>query len=83
VVGLPDDRLGEIPVALVVREPDSGVDDAALSEALVAFARDRLAHFKAPRRVEFVTELERSAAGKISRASVPDLVPARDGGMDA
>lgn len=73
VVGYPDDRLGEIPVALVVREEDAGVDDEALTAALVAFARDRLAHFKTPRRIEFVAELERSATGKISRASVPDL----------
>lgn len=79
VVGLPDDRLGEIPVALVVRESDEGVTDEELSAALVAFARDRLAHFKTPRRIEFVAELERSAAGKVSRASVPDLAPAETG----
>ncbi len=73
VFGTPDDRLGEIPVALVVRSADPEVDDAALRDQLVAFARDRLAHFKTPRRIEFVPELERSEAGKISRASVPDL----------
>lgn len=82
VVGYPDDRLGEIPVALVVREDDTDVDDEALSAALVAFARDRLAHFKTPRRIEFVAELERSATGKISRASVPDL-PAGVGGASS
>lgn len=71
VVGQPDDRLGEIPVALVVREDDPATDDDTLSAALVAFARDRLAHFKTPRRVEFVAELERSEAGKIKRTAVP------------
>ncbi|WP_075897839.1 class I adenylate-forming enzyme family protein [Actinomadura sp. CNU-125] len=83
VHGRPDDRLGEIPVALVVREagasggasgggPNGGpVSADALAADLVAFARDRLAHFKTPRRVEFVPELERSATGKISRAAVP------------
>lgn len=80
VVGVPDDRLGEIPVALVVRESDASVDDDGLAAALVAFAREELAHFKTPRRIEFVAELERSATGKISRASVPDLAPA-DGGV--
>jgi len=78
VLGLPDDRLGEIPVALVVRADLPGgaaqVTDEELKEQLVAFARDRLAHFKTPRRIEIVPELERSEAGKISRASVPDLV---------
>ncbi|QFG24662.1 class I adenylate-forming enzyme family protein [Actinomadura sp. WMMB 499] len=73
VFGRPDDRLGEIPVALVVRDGDAPVSDDALAADLVAFARDRLAHFKTPRRVEFTPELERSATGKISRASVPDL----------
>ena len=79
VVGVPDDRLGEIPVALVVRESDASLDDDELAAALVAFAREELAHFKTPRRIEFVSELERSATGKISRASVPDLAPL-DGG---
>jgi len=79
VVGVPDDRLGEIPVALVVRESDASLDDDELAAALVAFAREELAHFKTPRRIEFVAELERSATGKISRASVPDLAPL-DGG---
>lgn len=72
VLGRPDDRLGEIPVALVVRDAAPGVGDDDLARDLVAFARERLAHFKTPRRVEFVPELERSAAGKVSRVSVPD-----------
>ncbi|MFY1699855.1 MULTISPECIES: class I adenylate-forming enzyme family protein [unclassified Solwaraspora] len=69
VLGRPDDRLGEIPVALVVRRPDRTVTDSELSQRLVAYARDRLAHFKTPRRIEFVAALERSATGKISRAT--------------
>ncbi|GHJ16008.1 MULTISPECIES: class I adenylate-forming enzyme family protein [unclassified Micromonospora] len=74
VLGRPDDRLGEIPVALVVREDDDAVGDDALAGRLVAFARDRLAHFKTPRRIEFVPALERSTTGKISRvsAAVPE-----------
>ncbi|MFF5257868.1 class I adenylate-forming enzyme family protein [Actinomadura viridis] len=71
VLGRPHDRLGEIPVALVVRDGGEEVPDGELADALVAYARERLAHFKAPRRVEFVPELERSATGKVSRASVP------------
>ncbi|MER6112890.1 class I adenylate-forming enzyme family protein [Streptomyces hirsutus] len=76
VLGFPDDRLGEIPVALVVREHDDSVSDDRLSAAIVEFARDRLAHFKTPRRIQFVPALERSETGKISRVSVP----APDGG---
>lgn len=70
VLGMPDERLGEIPVALVVRV-ESDVPDERLAADLTALARDRLAHFKAPRRVEFVPALERSATGKLSRAGIP------------
>ena len=42
--------------------------DATLSEpALIEFARERMAHFKAPRKVEFVTELPKTATGKIQK----------------
>ncbi|WP_327004592.1 acyl--CoA ligase [Dactylosporangium sp. NBC_01737] len=74
VLGRPDDRLGEIPVALVVRA-DTNTDtvtDDDLADQLVAFARDRLAHFKTPRRIEFVAALERSTTGKISRAAAEE-----------
>ncbi|MEU7979552.1 AMP-binding protein [Micromonospora sp. NPDC049081] len=79
VLGRPDDRLGEIPVALVVRATDGTVDDTDLSARLVAYARERLAHFKAPRRIEFVPALERSATGKISRVADPAAQPAGAG----
>ncbi|WDZ83666.1 class I adenylate-forming enzyme family protein [Micromonospora cathayae] len=71
VLGRPDERLGEIPVALVVRETDDAVTDADLADRIVAYARDRLAHFKTPRRIEFVPALERSSTGKISRVAAP------------
>lgn len=79
VLGRPDERLGEIPVALVVRRADDEVPDTELAERLVAYARQRLAHFKTPRRIEFVPVLERSATGKISRA-VPATSEAGAGG---
>ncbi|MDP3890001.1 class I adenylate-forming enzyme family protein [Nocardioides sp.] len=80
VVGAPDDRLGEIPTALVVRAADDTVSDAALAEQIVALARERLAHFKAPRRVEFVPELARSETGKIKRDGAPVLQDTSAGG---
>lgn len=70
VVGVPDDRLGEIPVAFVVRsdEPGAWSDDAAAE--LIRHCRDQLAHFKAVRSVEFLEELPRSEAGKVARAEL-------------
>jgi acyl-CoA synthetase (AMP-forming)/AMP-acid ligase II len=61
VIGIPDGKWGESVTAVVV--PAAG---AELSEAeLIAWIRDRLAHFKCPRRVEFTTELPRNATGKL------------------
>ena len=61
VVGVPDSRWGETPVATVTLE--EGADTT--SEELIAYARDRLAHFKCPTRIEFVPELPRTATGKV------------------
>ena len=63
VVGMPDTEWGEAPQAFVVL-----ARDASLTEAeLIRHARDHMAHFKAPRKVEFVTGLPRTATGKIQK----------------
>ncbi|MFG2665079.1 fatty acyl-CoA synthetase [Streptomyces sp. NPDC048387] len=59
VVGLPDERWIEAVTAVVV--PRGQVTEAEL----LAYARERLAHFKAPKRVFFVDALPRNASGKI------------------
>jgi HIP---CoA ligase len=60
VIGIPDERLGEVGKAFVVPRP--GTEPTA--EELIAFCRERLANFKVPRHVEFRTELPRNPAGK-------------------
>jgi fatty-acyl-CoA synthase len=59
VIGLPDDRWIEAVTAIVV--PRGEVTEAQL----IDHAREKLPHFKAPKRVEFVDELPRNASGKI------------------
>jgi fatty-acyl-CoA synthase len=66
VVGLPDDRWIEAVTAFVV--PRGEVTEAEL----IAHARERLAHFKAPKRVVFVAELPRNASGKILKRELRD-----------
>ena len=61
VVGVPDERLGEVPRAYVVRR--RGAEGSA--EEVVSWARERLANFKVPRSVEFVDDLPRNASGKV------------------
>ncbi len=63
IVGLPHDKWGETPQAFVVLRDGQ----AATEEEIIAFARDRLAHFKAPRGVTFVDELPKTATGKIQK----------------
>jgi fatty-acyl-CoA synthase len=73
IVGLPDERWGETPHAFVVLRDGETVT----AEELVAFTRERLAHFKAPRGVTFVEELPKTATGKIQkfvlRSNAPNM----------
>ena len=63
IVGMPSEKWGETPHAFVVLR--SGA--SATEPELIAFVRDRLAHFKAPRGVTFVDELPKTATGKIQK----------------
>jgi long-chain acyl-CoA synthetase len=63
-IGVPDDEWGESVVAVIELKPDIAPTIEHADE-LVAFCRGRLAHFKCPRTVEFVSELPRQDNGKI------------------
>jgi HIP---CoA ligase len=61
VVGVPDQRLGEVGKALVVPRPGHELT----AEDVIGYCRGQLANFKVPRQVEFRAELPRNAAGKV------------------
>jgi len=61
VIGVPDERWGETPKALVVPVPGTTVDEADL----IAFARTRLAGYKCPTSVELIDVLPRNPSGKV------------------
>ena len=61
VIGIPDDRLGEVGMAFVVPRAGAALDGSEV----VAWARDAMANYKAPRRVEVVDALPRNATGKV------------------
>jgi fatty-acyl-CoA synthase len=63
VVGLPDERWGEVPVLALVLNAETVFDESGLHAALAA----RLARFKLPRRVVVLPELPRTALGKVQR----------------
>jgi len=63
VIGVPHEKWGETPKALVV--PREGAD--LTEEALIEFTRERLAHYKCPTSVEFVDDLPQTSTGKIQK----------------
>ena len=73
VIGLPDARLAEVPAAYVEREAGA----AASEEELIAFVRERIASFKAPRHIRFIEEWPMSASKiqkfKLRQALMADL----------
>lgn len=70
-IGVPDEEWGEA-VLSVVELADGYVGDDALVAELIAHVRDRLAHYKCPRSVEFTGSLPRLDSGKIQRRKVRD-----------
>jgi acyl-CoA synthetase (AMP-forming)/AMP-acid ligase II len=68
VFGLPDARWGEMVKAVVVRKPDTEVDE----QTLIAFVKERLAHYKTPRSIDFIGELPKTGSGKIFKRGLKD-----------
>ncbi len=61
VIGIPSQRWGETPLAVVVTKAGMTVD----ADELIAFTRERLAHYKCPTGVQFVDALPRNPSGKV------------------
>ncbi len=63
VVGMPDEQWGETPHAFVVLNNGATVS----ADELITYAREKMAHFKAPRRITFAGQLPKTATGKIQK----------------
>lgn len=63
VVGVPDERMGDVGMVFVVPRPDSVLS----GDDLIAWARTRMANYKVPRFVELVEELPVNATGKVQK----------------
>ncbi|MGH7027293.1 FadD3 family acyl-CoA ligase [Brevundimonas sp.] len=69
VIGVPDERMGEVGRAFVILRPG----ESAASADIVAWARTHMANYKAPRSVVIVDAFPRNAAGKVLRAELKAL----------
>jgi acyl-CoA synthetase (AMP-forming)/AMP-acid ligase II len=65
IVGVPHPKWGEVPIAVVALAAG-----AQTAEDLIDYARERLAHFKCPARVEYVPDLPRNATGKVLKVDL-------------
>jgi malonyl-CoA/methylmalonyl-CoA synthetase len=72
VVGVPDPELGARVAAAVIAAPDASLD----RDALRAWARERMAPYKIPRDVRFLSELPRNAMGKVTKPELRTLFAA-------
>jgi HIP---CoA ligase len=69
VIGVPDERLGEVGRAFVVARPGSELDE----QTVIDYTREYLANFKAPRSVSFIDTLPRNASGKVAKPLLREM----------
>lgn len=68
VIGVPDERMGEVGKACVVLRPGAELDPAAL----IAWSRENMANYKVPRSVEIMTSLPTNPSGKVLKYQLRD-----------
>jgi acyl-CoA synthetase (AMP-forming)/AMP-acid ligase II len=69
VVGVPDERMGEVGKAFVVLRSGAEADE----RDIINWARENMANYRVPRRIAFVDTLPRNAGGKVLRTALRDL----------
>ena len=78
VVGGPHEEMGEEVIAVI--QPMEGVEQTPeLATELMAYARAKLSHIKAPRRIDFMAELPRHPTGKLYKRLIRDAYWGKDG----
>lgn len=77
VFGIPDEKWGEVPIAVIVVKPDMELTEAAVK----GHCQHLLAKYKVPAHVCFVSALPKNATGKIDKAALKiQFMPRKDGG---
>jgi len=79
VIGVPDDRMGEVGKAFIVARADAAID----ADEIIAWCRERLANFKVPRHVAVVDALPMNATGKVQKFKLRGGQPPGQPGTEA
>lgn len=72
VIGIPDERLGEVAMAFLLLAPGSVIEEPAL----LTWCREQMANYKVPRRVQMVQAMPLNAAGKVTKNVLRELAAA-------
>lgn len=69
VIAVPDEKWGEVPKAIIVLHPGSEVTE----QEIIDYTRSNMAHFKAPKSIEFVEALPKTATGKLQKFRLREM----------
>ncbi|WP_156289722.1 long-chain-fatty-acid--CoA ligase [Oceanobacillus salinisoli] len=69
VIAIPNEKWGEVPKAIIVLQPNAQVTE----QEIIDYCRDNMAHFKAPKEVEFVESLPKTATGKLQKFRLREM----------
>jgi HIP---CoA ligase len=69
VIGVPDERMGEVARAYIVKSSDAALDE----QSVIDWARDNMANYKVPRAVRFLDDLPMNAGGKVLKNALREL----------
>ncbi len=69
VIGVPDERMGEVAKAFIIASAESALDEAGV----IAWSRDNMANYKVPRSVSFLQEFPMNAGGKVLKGDLREL----------
>jgi acyl-CoA synthetase (AMP-forming)/AMP-acid ligase II len=76
VIGVPDAEWGEAVKAVIVPKPRANIS----VEDIICFSRERLASYKIPKSIEFVSSLPRTEVGKVNKVKVKEMILAKQQG---
>lgn len=69
VIAVPDEKWGEVPKAVIVLQPGAEVTE----QDIIDYTRSQMAHFKAPKSIEFVEALPKTATGKLQKFRLREM----------